>query len=97
MSAIRLCVEYAVHIRLNDEVIYIEFLNNTLSVYDLEADDYKIQDYDYCQGEQVHYFIDTETFSGGIILNLRTHDITISPLCDFWHYEVEEIAYQATI
>lgn len=97
MSKIHLAVNGTILIRLNDDVIYVDFDSQTVNLYNIDTDVYdQIQISSY-NGAWYSYSVNAYSFSGEVAVNFVEREVTILSIGDLRHYEYEYAEQQYTV
>lgn len=97
MSILVLNPNTSTYVRVNNDIIYVDFDSNSVMQYMIDEDAYREIDYYQSEGNSAWYDVASRTFSGSICVDFYTHAITIKPECDVRYFEYEEDDVHAVI
>ena len=90
MSTLILNARCSLYIRLNNEIIYVDFDMGTINKYNLQQDCYNEVRASYANGSVYTYYVLANTFKGSVEVNFGTGEIKIAPDCELRYFEQEE-------
>ena len=90
MSILVLNPNTSTHVRVNNDIIYIDFDERCVKQYDIENETYYTVALTHSEGSVGWYNVNALTFSGQVIVDYMTHNVTIKPYGDVRYFEYEE-------
>lgn len=90
MSILVLNPATSTHVRVNNDIIYIDFDGKSVKQYDFYTESYYEIPCNKVDGIIGWYDVNSPTFAGQVIVNYNTHNVTIKPYGDVRYFEYEE-------